>query len=82
MKSIGLALTLVALVPQASMADAVTDWNANAGKAALVSCLSPGYDPFHESRAYAMAHIAINDALRPGYGRPAGHDVLILRERA
>jgi hypothetical protein len=62
-KSIGLAVTLIALVPQASLADAVTDWNASAGRAARASCLSPGYDPFHESRAYAMAHIAIHDAL-------------------
>lgn len=63
MKSISLALTLVVLAPHTSMADAVTDWNASAGRAARRSCLSPGYDPFHESRAYAMAHIAIHDAL-------------------
>jgi hypothetical protein len=43
--------------------DAVTTWNAIAGKAALDACLSPGNDPLHESRMYAMTHIAIHDAL-------------------
>src|SRR4030095_900261 len=42
-----------------AVADAVTDWNANAGKAALAGCI----DPFHESRLYAMMHVAIHDAL-------------------
>jgi hypothetical protein len=44
-------------------ADAVTDWNANASKAALAACISPYLDPLHESRMYAMMHIAIHDAL-------------------
>jgi hypothetical protein len=38
-------------------ADAVTDWNANA---AITTC---GVSPPHESRLYAMMHIAIHDAL-------------------
>jgi hypothetical protein len=41
----------------------VTDWNANAGKAALAACIAPGDDPLHESRMYAMTHVAIHDAL-------------------
>ena len=44
-------------------ADAVTDWNANAGEAAIAACLSPAADPLHESRMYAIVHIAIHDAL-------------------
>jgi hypothetical protein len=44
-------------------ADAITDWNANAGEAAIAACLSPDNDPLHESRMYAMVHIAIHDAL-------------------
>jgi hypothetical protein len=44
-------------------ADAVTDWNAHAGKAAIAACLSPAADPLHESRMYAMMHIALHDAL-------------------
>src|SRR5882724_8087078 len=43
--------------------DAVTVWNANAGVAATTACISPGGDPFHESRIYAMLHVAIHDAL-------------------
>ena len=44
-------------------ADPVTDWNANAAKAAIAACISPADDPLHESRMYAMMHIAIHDAL-------------------
>ena len=44
-------------------ANTVIDWNANAGRAALASCIAPGDDPLHESRMYAMMHVAIHDAL-------------------
>ena len=43
--------------------DAVTIWNANAGVAATAACIAPLDDPFHESRIYAMMHVAIHDAL-------------------
>jgi hypothetical protein len=43
--------------------DAVLVWNANAGVAATKACIAPLDDPFHESRLYAMMHIAIHDAL-------------------
>lgn len=43
--------------------DAVTGWNANAGVAATAACLAPLADPFHESRLYAMMHVAMHDAL-------------------
>jgi hypothetical protein len=42
--------------------NAVTVWNANTAKAAVAACLVPG-DPLHESRMYAMVHLAIHDAL-------------------
>jgi hypothetical protein len=38
--------------------DAVTAWNAHAGVAATNACIAPLDDPFHESRAYAMMHLA------------------------
>ena len=41
----------------------VIEWNAVAGQAARDACLSPGTDPLHEARMYAIAHIAIHDAL-------------------
>ncbi len=44
-------------------ADAVTDWNANAGSAALAACIAPNDNPLHESRLYAMLHLAVHDAL-------------------
>ena len=43
--------------------DAVIVWNAHAGEAAMKACIAPLDDPFHESRIYAMMHIAIHDAL-------------------
>ena len=43
--------------------DAVTAWNANAGAAATEACLAPLNNPLHESRIYAMMHVAIHDAL-------------------
>ena len=38
-------------------------WNENAGKAAVAACISPVDAPLHESRLYAMTHVAIHDAL-------------------
>ena len=43
--------------------DAVTIWNENAGIAATQACLAPLANPLHESRIYAMMHVAIHDAL-------------------
>ena len=41
----------------------MTVWNANAGEAAVVAGISPVGNPLHESRMYAMMHVAIHDAL-------------------
>ena len=49
--------------PLEASGNAVLIWNANAGKAAVAACISPGGNPFHESRIYASMHIAIHDAL-------------------
>ena len=38
-------------------------WDANAGVAATEACLAPVDNPLHESRIYAMMHVAIHDAL-------------------
>ena len=61
------ATALVAALSSGAVAaptgDAVMLWNANAGAAATKACISPDGDPFHESRMYAMMHIAIHDAL-------------------
>ena len=58
-----LLLLLVRGWSHAVSADAVTDWNANAGVAATAACIAPLDNPLHESRIYAMMHIAIHDAL-------------------
>jgi PAP2 superfamily len=50
-------------VPVPLYADAVTVWNNNAGVAATAACLAPLNNPLHESRIYAMMHVAIHDAL-------------------
>jgi len=46
-----------------SVGNAVIAWNANAGDAALAACIAPLDNPLHESRMYAMMHIAVHDAL-------------------
>jgi hypothetical protein len=43
--------------------DAVAVWNANAGRAAVAACISPAPNPLHESRLYAMTHVAIHDTV-------------------
>ena len=47
----------------AAAGDAVLIWNDNAGIAATEACLAPLNNPLHESRIYAMMHVAIHDAL-------------------
>ena len=47
----------------ATSGDAVITWNNNAAAAAFGACLAPTNSPLHESRMYAMMHIAIHDAL-------------------
>jgi hypothetical protein len=43
--------------------DAVTRWNRIAAQVMLDHCVAPANDPLHESRIYAIVHIAIHDAL-------------------
>lgn len=61
--TICLSMSTALLFQRPAIADAVTDWNANAGKAAVAACIAPNDDPLHESRLYAMMHVAIHDAL-------------------
>lgn len=60
-----LSLSVLFSAPHSALADAVTTWNANAGAAAIAACISPVElaNPLHESRLYAIAHLAIHDAL-------------------
>ena len=70
---VAVAMTLIATIAAPAGAgsvasigettDAVTVWNANAGEAAIAACISPDGNPLHESRMYAMTHVAIHDAL-------------------
>ena len=57
----GVARPLAA--PPGSSGDAVLVWNANAGEASLAAGLAPTGNPLYESHMYAMAHVAIHDAL-------------------
>ena len=59
----GALLLNAAASAQESNGNPVTVWNANAGDAALAACIAPTDNPLHESRLYAMTHIAIHDAL-------------------
>ena len=58
----GMFLTSATASHQASGANAVTAWNANAGEASIAACFIGGYGP-QEARMYAMMHVAIHDAL-------------------
>ena len=42
---------------------AVIDWNTRAAQAAVACALAPANNPLHESRMYAMMHLAIHDSL-------------------
>ena len=58
----GAALSRAAFAAPAG-GDAVILWNTHAGEAATKACIAPLDDPLHESRMYAMMHVAIHDAL-------------------
>ncbi len=62
-----LLVSFIAVAPApcaaAEVGDAVTVWNANAGVAATAACVAPLNNPLHESRIYAMMHVAVHDAL-------------------
>jgi hypothetical protein len=60
-----LSLSVLLSTTHSALADAVTTWNAHAGAAAIAACISPVElaNPLHESRLYAIAHVAIHDAL-------------------
>jgi hypothetical protein len=59
----GLGPVAQASAHHAVPSDAVADWNANAGDAAIAACLAPANNPLHESRLYAAMHLSIHDAL-------------------
>jgi PAP2 superfamily len=50
-------------IGSATAGDAVLTWSANAGEAATAACIAPLDNPLHESRMYAIMHIAIHDAV-------------------
>lgn len=60
----------------AAAGDAVLTWNENAGKAATAACIALLTNPLHESRIYAIIHIAIHDALNAieRHSRPYAFD--------
>ena len=69
---LGLSIGAAVMVPDAhpatadssgATADPVLAWNANAGEAAIAACIAPTDNPLHESRMYAMMHIAVHDAV-------------------
>jgi hypothetical protein len=62
----------------AARADAITDWNANAAAAAVAACIVPSGNPLHESRLYAMVHLAAHDAVNAiqRRSRPYAYDAV------
>jgi hypothetical protein len=67
---VAVAATFITGLPQPPAEDgtlrgpnAVELWNDTARNAAFAACLASGSDPLHESRMYAMASVAVHDAL-------------------
>ena len=62
-----LLVSFIAVAPApyaaAEVGDAVTAWNANAGVAATAASVAPLNNQLHETRMYAMMHVAVHDAL-------------------
>jgi hypothetical protein len=71
-----LAFAGLCAVTGSAHADAITDWSANAGAAAVAACIVPAENPLHESRLYAMVHLAAHDAVNAikRYSRPYAYD--------
>jgi hypothetical protein len=69
----GVTLAPVAAAPAAHhpRPNAVIQWNAYAGEVAIAACLSPTTNPLHESRMYAVVHLAVHDALQAVQKRSA-----------
>jgi len=61
--ALGLLLAATPASANHPRSDAVSAWNANAGKAAVAACISPIGPSPAEARLYAMTHVAIHDAL-------------------
>jgi hypothetical protein len=62
----GLGLAIATPTAEAKpheVSTAILDWNEVAGRAALAACQAPFDNPFHESRSYTMAALAVHDAL-------------------
>ena len=49
--------------PRPRVGSAVLDWNDAATRAAAAACIAPNDNPLNESRMYAMAQLAVHDAL-------------------
>src|SRR5262245_49221658 len=62
-RRVALLAALLSAAAGSARADAVIDWNDHANAAAVAACIVPSENPLHESRMYAMVHLAIHDAL-------------------
>jgi hypothetical protein len=78
-RTFGVSVGLLTTASGSASADAVTDWNTRAGNAAVAACIAPADDPLHESRMYAMMHVAIHDALNAidRRSRPYAYDATV-----
>jgi hypothetical protein len=76
------ALTTDAVPVAAEGGDAVLAWNEITSQAAVRSGISPLVNPLHESRMFAMVHIAIHDALNgiERRSRPYAVDLRLVRD--
>ncbi len=59
--------------PPGGLGTAVLDWNEAASRAAAAACIAPLDNPLNESRMYAMAQLAVHDALNAIHRRAASY---------
>src|SRR5688572_16622265 len=59
----GICIATALFVSNTASADAILQWNVNAGEAAKAACLSPEGNGLAEARLYAIVHVATHDAL-------------------
>jgi hypothetical protein len=78
------ALTTDVVPVVAAGDDPVLAWNEITSEAAVRSGISPLYNPLHESRMFAMVHIAIHDALNgiERRSQPYAVDLRLVRDAA
>ena len=79
----GAALPARSAPHAAELEDPVMMWNEITAEATVLSGIAPLFNPLHESRLYAMVHIAVHDALNgiQRHSEPYAVDLRLVPQR-